>query len=890
MSESEVVEEETLDPDQDPRFAGSSLAPFGYNLFAGSPTTFAPVTEIPVPSDYRLGPGDNIRIQLYGNRNENYNLTVSRDGTIDMPSTGPKMVTGMSFDELRSQIQSQISHQFIGTQANITLGELRSIRVFVLGEARSPGAYTVSSLSTITNALFVSGGVTPTGSLRHIQHKRNGEVVGKLDLYDLLLHGDTSNDSRLLPGDVIFIPPVETMVGIRGEVQRPALYELKGETTAEELVELAGGFTPEAFPRSIELLRIDPRWRDRSQPFDVRRFTDSAYRLSVGGRLARILDLTRKSDAEEAMRMGDLLTVGQISDLTEGAVELRGATHRTGRYAWQQGMRVSDLITDLKEDLTSLADSEYAVLIRETPDLRSLLVYDFNLRHAVEQKDPVHNLELLPDDRIRILTKAGNQTRKEQLNAAANQLRNQTGRPVVVRAQIESAESFVTLTGAVVRDGRYPWYEGLRVSDLLHDPAIDLPESADLQYALVVRQNPDRRTIHVRSFNPKRAIKAPDSKDNQLLNRRDEVIILSRVSADAREAALQGVLAKLQDQTIVSERAPVFNISGAVRFPGRYPLTEPTMLADAFRAAGGLLENALVSEGEIVRMTQDEYGITDSEILSFNTQEVLAGNASISLQERDQVLVKSMPDFNRTYRITLGGEVLYPGTYSFRQGDTLKDVVERAGGLTNRAFPEGAVFTRERLRNLERQRLAEAERRLRADLAKMALEGERIGQADREPEELERIADQLGEAQAVGRLVIDLKASLAGVPSQQIILNDGDRLFVPPVSQAVSVFGEVQFPSSHLYQPGMTIDNYLERSGGPTRVADVRKVYIIHADGSVTLPRNSRWFTGFNTALRPGDTIVMPINIDRINQMELLTNVTQVLSQLAFSAAALNSL
>lgn len=149
----------------------------------------------------------------------------------------------MSFDEARQQIRRQVSEQYIGVQASVSLGELRSIRVFVLGEARNPGSYSVSSLSTITNALYVSGGIKQTGSLRNLQHKRDGKLVGTLDLYDLLLKGDSSNDNRLQPGDVIFIPSVGRRAGIEGEVYRPALYELKNENTLADLVGMAGGLT-----------------------------------------------------------------------------------------------------------------------------------------------------------------------------------------------------------------------------------------------------------------------------------------------------------------------------------------------------------------------------------------------------------------------------------------------------------------------------------------------------------------------------------------------------------------------------------------------------------------------------------------------------------------------
>jgi protein involved in polysaccharide export with SLBB domain len=233
-----------------------ALKPFGYDLFEGAPSTFAPATDVPVPAEYVVGPGDTLEVQFFGNAKGRHRLTVGRDGRITLPELGPIAVAGRRFEEVRNELESRVRDRMIGTQASLGLGELRSIRVLVLGDADTPGSYTVSGLSTITNALFVSGGVKKIGSLRNIELKRAGRTVTTLDLYDLLLKGDTRADVRLLPGDVIFVPPVGATVGLQGEVRRPAIYELKGETTAAELLQLAGGLTPEADAAAATLDRV----------------------------------------------------------------------------------------------------------------------------------------------------------------------------------------------------------------------------------------------------------------------------------------------------------------------------------------------------------------------------------------------------------------------------------------------------------------------------------------------------------------------------------------------------------------------------------------------------------------------------------------------------------
>ena len=233
------------------------LKPFGYELFEGKPSTFAPVTEIPVPDNYTMGPGDELKVQLWGNENQQLSLAVSRDGTIEMPGRGPVNVAGMSFQQAREEISRLVEEQYIGVKTAVSLGELRSMRVFVLGEARTPGSFSVSSLSTITNLLYVSGGIRHTGSLRNIQLKRNGKVVSTLDLYDLLLKGDTSGDVRLQPGDAVFIPAVGPRVGIDGEVYRPALYEIANAGVFQDswhcFLSKLRLFPPRSFPDSESL-------------------------------------------------------------------------------------------------------------------------------------------------------------------------------------------------------------------------------------------------------------------------------------------------------------------------------------------------------------------------------------------------------------------------------------------------------------------------------------------------------------------------------------------------------------------------------------------------------------------------------------------------------------
>lgn len=743
------------------------LKPFGYDLFRGSPTTFAPVTEIPVPSEYTLGPGDVLRIQLWGKENQSLELPVSRDGTISFPQSGPMSVAGLSFDEARQQIRKQVSEQYIGVQASVSLGELRSMRVFVLGEARNPGSYSVSSLSTIINALYVSGGIKQTGSLRNLQHKRDGKLVGTLDLYELLLQGDSSNDNRLQPGDVIFIPPVGKRAGIDGEVHRPALYELKNENTLADLVGMAGGLTSQAYPQRINIERTNE---------DFLRIIAEADYTAAKGKKARI-------------QAGDRVNIPSISDITGQYIEIAGAATRPGRFAWMPGMRVSSIIRNIDADLMPSADKRYAAIVRTDKSTDTISVLNLRLRKAIQNPGSEFDFLLEEKDKLLIFSDAGKVEREKEL-----------------------------------------------------------PE------------------------------------------RRDEIADEERREF-TRERLFEPVLRRLKSQATPSSPQRTIQITGPVRYPGEYPLPASRQLKDAVFVAGGLKDSASLFHAEVARYTTDDNGIGKTRILNVNLADAMDGNGNLALQSRDRILIKSIPEFAKSSTIELKGEVRYPGEYTFRDGETLNQVIERAGGLTDNAFPRGAVFTRAKLRQLEAQRLREAEERLQGDLLGVQLEGDGLGgeSADR-AQQVEELLEDVQSSRPVGRMVVDLEAVVSDEGYQAIRLQDGDTLTVPTIPQSVTVFGEVQFPTSHLHQAGLTVDDYLDRSGGPTRQADESRVYVVKADGSVMLPEKSRWFGSRSQQLEPGDTIIMPIDVDRLNQLELWSNVSQIVYQMALGAAAVGNL
>ncbi len=308
---------------------GRDLPVFGSNLFRQPPSTFAPVDNIPVTSDYVVGPGDEIQIRAWGQIDVDFNATVDRNGTISVPKVGVINVAGIKYQDLPDYLKTTFGRVFRNFQLTASLGKLRSIQIFVVGHARSPGTYTVSSLSTLVTALFAAGGPSSAGSMRSIQLKRGNQVVVDLDLYDFFVSGDKSKDARLLPGDVIYIPPVGSLVAVSGSVNAPAIYELKEHASIFDVLRWAGGLATTAQGQKVTLERIEDR--------KVRKVEE--FPLDYGG-LAR------------GVRDGDLLTVYSLVPRFDDTVTLRGNVAQPGRFPWREGMRVRDLIPN-KEALLS---------------------------------------------------------------------------------------------------------------------------------------------------------------------------------------------------------------------------------------------------------------------------------------------------------------------------------------------------------------------------------------------------------------------------------------------------------------------------------------------------------------------------------------------------------
>lgn len=697
IQESKESNEADVDPDE----VTVRKTIYGQGIFNSRGLTFEPNSNMATPKDYRLGPGDEVIIDIWGVSEDNIRQQINPDGRIMISQLGPVYLNGMTVDEANRHLKNIFSKKYSGvgsdTDINLTLGQIRSIQIDVFGEVRTPGTYRISPFSNVFHALYNAGGINDIGTLRNIEVYRNGKKISTIDVYDFLFKGKDVGNIRLQEGDVIRVPAYNQLVHIEGNVKRPMFYELKANENLSKLIEYAGGFTGDAYSDVVRVRRLNG--------FD------------------KELHTVEKADYPSySLKDGDVVSVGVVTDQFTNKVEIGGSVTRPGTFAINDNVKTVRQLIAAAQGLTDDAYMDRALLYREKPD-RSLEVISFNL------------------------------------------------------------------------------------GDLMNGTI------ADIQ-----------------------------------LNKNDIINIIN--------------------VNQITERGG-FTIQGLVNSPGTYPYAEGTTLEDLILQAGGLREGASTARVEISRRIVEQ-NATDAttqlaELFTINIENGMAAgkDQGFVLKPYDLIQVRKSPTYNPQTTVSIGGEVLFPGSYVLEsRNERISDVIRRAGGILTSAYVKGAYLLRSRT---EDEILA-------------AQETVRLARSNQEGEDSISMARlEVSSKYTVG---IDLEKALNEPGStSDFVLQSGDYLFIPEIQSTVKISGEVMYPNTVIYEEGQKLDYYISQAGGLGEKARKNKAYVVYMNGTIAKMKR-------NTPIEPGCNIVIPAKPDKAFDWNKIIAVASSVASLATLAAA----
>jgi protein involved in polysaccharide export with SLBB domain len=785
--------------------------------------------DLPAGPDYVIGPGDGLTINLSGGISQRLQRVVDREGRVALPEVGAVEVAGRNLGDVQHLVRGILRSQFRDAEADVSLSRIRTVRVYVVGDVERPGAYDVSSLSTPLNALYVAGGPTSGGSLRLLEHYRGKQLLEKVDVYDLLLHGISSSVQRLEAGDTIQIPPLNGLVTVEGMVRRPAMYELNGENSLAEVLQLAGGVLPTGTLRHVDVERVESHESRTMLRLDIPETNNQAQ-------VTEALENFKVQD-------GDKIKITPILPYAGKTVYLDGYVSRPGKFAYSDGMKVTDLIKSYK-DLLPEPSTTHAEIIRLAEPDYTPVVLAFNLGDALAGKD--QDLVLKPFDTIRVFSKYDFEDP-----------------PIItISGEVRDPGDHVTNGTPHLRDAIYL--------------AGGTTRDASLDDAQIYRKTNDGK-LQVLSVNLAKALEG-DEKADVVIEPKDRIFIHRDLN-------------KL-DPAMVS-------VEGEVARPGKYPLGEDMTAAQLVQLAGGFKRGAFTEQADLTRYEVEQGTKVVGDHITVLIAKAMLGEADTDVRLRDgDVLtvgqISNWQDLAATIQVK--GEVVHPGGYGIQPGEHLSSIIARAGGLLPGSYPYGAIFERVQLREIEEKNRAELIERIQAEAKDIKLvpdmDQDDQAQAKATVLQYKKTIESLESTPPAGRLVIHISSDVKrwANTSADVQVQAGDTIYIPKRPGMVVVDGSVYNPTGITYKPGRDASWYLKQAGGPTEMADRKGTYVIRADGSISGGSGSLFGGGAeSTELRPGDMVVVPEKIYSFStKFKSTLSIAQIASSvgtaIAFSA------
>ncbi|MGC1619884.1 MAG: SLBB domain-containing protein [Candidatus Acidiferrum sp.] len=808
-----------------------TLERFGLDVFRN--TTNDPQAipmDLPVGPDYVLGPGDSLEIDLWGGVSQRLFRIVDREGRVSLPEAGPLLVSGRNLGDVQSAVQQALRTEYRDVSADVSLSRLRTVRVYVVGDVLAPGAYDISSLSTPLNALFAAGGVTPRGSLRALKHYRGKQLVEEVDAYDLLLHGVRSGMARLENGDTLLVPSVGPQVTVDGMVRRPAIYELHGETSLEDVLELAGGILPAATLRHIEVQRVEAHEKRTMLALDLSPIEDA--------------DSAKKKLEAFKINDGDEIHIFPIAPYNEDAIYLQGHVLRPGRYSYKEGMTLSGLIGSYKDLLPEPAP-HYAEIVRLNPPDFHPSVESFDLSAALA--NPASAPKLEPLDTVRIFSRYDFQPAPE----------------IWIGGEVREPGKYRTSGEAHLRDAIYL--------------AGGVTQDASLDSAQLFRTQPDG-TLKILSVDLREAL-AGDPMDNILLQPRDRLLIhRNPARVDPPTVYITGEVAKPGRYPLTTN----MHVEDLVRLAGGLKRSAYTESADLSRfdpnasrkTPSDRLEVNLTSA--LSGDAKNDVPLRDGDVLTIG-QLPRWSDIGAAITVRGEVLhpgTYGIEPGERLSSVLARSGGFGPEAYPYGALLVRKEVRD----LEVKSHVELVLRLKAEQDYLKTLPEGDTDQK-NAKLTAIA--------------QTKSTLDQLETAAPIGRVVIHVRLDIrswSNTPAD-IPVRDGDTLIIPKSTNYVTVTGQVLNPTAVAYIPGRSAKWYLSQAGGLTQLANKKAVFVVRADGSVFGAKNNSdsWWMGnsLNETLKPGDSVIVPELSPKIGgrNWALLMQSAQVASSVALAVA-----
>ncbi len=868
--------------------AGVKLKQFGYDQLGIGRQISLPQMGA-VQDDYVLGPGDEIVVSLRGQENAEYRVTVDRDGSVVLPRMNPVSAGGRTFGDFRSDLTNAIHRAYVATEGYLSIGHLRQISVLVSGEVNSPGVRTLTGLSTPVDALLVSGGIKKIGSLRNVYILRGSHRI-PVDLYSVLTgHGEASHVA-LADGDKIVVPPLGPTAAVVGWVRRPGIYEIAGgrlSVSVRDLLSLAGGLEVRGKYR-MSILGVAPDGRNEMR--------------AVEGQAGTVGD-------------SDILFAQPAANQTTSMATLSGGTALAGQYATK-----NTKLSELLKSPGALGENPYTlfgVISRRDPVnfLRTLIA--FTPAAVLKGSD---DMDIRSDDIVRVVSAKEAQVlflAMQQYNTSRNSSEAALRNPQSAETGTNNSEIGGTASGAASSAQAAATEEGvsgqaarqaLAQATTTQTNNLDLEQlgvGADQDRLPDQNQAPNQGQVPYQGQIPYQGQVPYAFPGQNQIPMQGQVQPATRplapnleeepLSAD-RFASNRDVtrLAQLASQLRVDPLVLVnflddhsVNIDGAVRGPGLYLVGPDADLQSLLLAAGGVGRWADKSSVEIVSTQVDSNtGTSHTERKTVSLAD--AAGASYIVSPHDEVRLNEVFTDVGIGSVTVQGQLRHVGTYQIVRGEHLSDLLMRAGGLTDSAYPYGTVF----LRHSAAEREQDAFRREAQEIEDQLL----LAMSRRDPNAklspdafvaLQSYVNQLKTQKALGRLSVAADpAVLAAYPAMDPMLESGDVVYVPQRPFGVSVVGEVLQPGAVPFNPDMTVSDYVDRAGGYSPYADESQTILVLPDGSARRV-DSSWFSFGGDEVPPGSTIYVARDISGVDLHQIIIDTTQIFSQLATSAAAM---